>query len=107
MQVHGKKSLADARAHAVVLMGEQVYVPCMSNTQAPAPAAVRLRTDAYAAWMSELKLASEEQQAAFLGVGRATVGRAHRGEINPGGRFIAACLAKFTGTFEQLFEVAS
>jgi hypothetical protein len=76
-----------------------------SNTQAPAPAVVRLRDDAYAAWMSRLKLAGEQRQADYLGVGRATVGRALRGEIVPGERFIAACLAKYDGTFEELFEV--
>jgi hypothetical protein len=85
-------------------MREQEYVSRMSSTQTPA---VRLRGDAYAAWMDRLKLAGEVEQADYLGVSRATVGRARRGEINPGETFIAACLAKFPGKFEELFAVAS
>lgn len=75
----------------------------MSNATAPA---VRLRSDAYAAWMASLKLVTEDQQADYLGVARATIGRARRGEISPGERFIAACLAKYDGKFEALFEIA-
>lgn len=86
----------------VALTREHVYVARMSTQAA---AAVRLRTDAYAAWMTRLRLASEDQQAGYLGVSRATVGRARRGEIVPGEQFIAACLAKYDGTFEELFEV--
>jgi hypothetical protein len=77
----------------------------MSNANAQAPAVIRLKGDAYAAWMSRLKLAGEQQQADYLGVGRATIGRALRGEIVPGERFIGACLAKYPGTFEELFLV--
>ena len=76
----------------------------MSSTQAQAT--VRLRGDAYAAWMTRLRLASENQQSDYLGVARATIGRARRGEIIPGERFIAACLTKYDGTFEELFEIA-
>lgn len=76
----------------------------MSNTQAQA--AVRLRADAYAEWMTRLKLAGEQPQAGFLGVSRATIGRARRGEITPGETFIAACMSKYDGTFEELFEIA-
>lgn len=76
----------------------------MSSTQAQAT--VRLKGDAYAAWMTRLKLVTEDQQADYLNVARATIGRARRGEIIPGERFIAACLAKFDGKFEDLFEIA-
>jgi hypothetical protein len=89
----------------VALMREHVYVARMSTTQAPA--AVRLREDAYAEWMTRLGLFHEVTQAEHLGVSRATIGRARRGEITPGNSFIAACMAKYDGKFEDLFEVAS
>jgi hypothetical protein len=74
----------------------------MSNATAPA---VQLRSDAYAEWMARLKLVTEDQQADYLGVARATIGRARRGEISPGGTFIAACMAKYDGAFERLFKI--
>lgn len=107
MQVHVRKTHAHACACRVALMGEQVYVPRMSNTQAATPAAVRLKPDAYAAWMSGLKLAGDERQAEYLGISRSNLGKVRRGEIKPGEQFIAACLAAYDGTFEELFEVAS
>lgn len=76
----------------------------MSNATAPA---VQLRSDAYAEWMARLKLVTEDQQADYLGVARATIGRARRGEIVPGERFIAACMATYDGKFEDLFEIVA
>lgn len=77
----------------------------MSNTQTSP--VVRLRLDAYAAWMERLKLASENQQADYLGVSRANLGKVRRGEVVPGERFIAAVLTASGAKFEDLFEVAS
>jgi hypothetical protein len=79
----------------------------MSSTQEQSSPVVRLKRDVYAAWMDRLKLASEMQQAEYLGVSRANLGKVRKGEINPGEQFIAAVLTAWDGTFEELFEVAS
>lgn len=76
----------------------------MINTQTPP--VVRLKADAWAAWMDRLKLATENQQAGYLGISRANLGKVRKGEIKPGEQFIAACMAKYDGTFEALFEIA-
>jgi len=56
--------------------------------------------------MARLKLARVEDQAELVGISRAQLYQALGGAVT-GERFIAACLAKFDGTFEQLFEVAT
>lgn len=76
----------------------------MSNPQTQA--VVRLRPDAWSEWMGRLKLASENQQADHLGISRANLGKVRKGEIKPGEQFIAACMAKYDGPFEALFEIA-
>lgn len=107
MHVHVKITRADACAGRVAPMSEQVYVPCMSNTtEAPARAVVRLKRDAYAAHMTRLKLAGDEQQAAYLGVSRSNLGKVRRGEIRPGEEFIAAVLNATGRRFEYFFEIA-
>ena len=91
----------------VAPMSEQVYVPRMSNTQAPpAPAVIRLKVDAYAEWTARLKLAGDREQAARLGVSRSNLGKVRRGEIKPGEEFIAALLRASGKRFEYFFEIA-
>ena len=76
----------------------------MINTQTPP--VVRLRADAYAAWMDRLKLYTESQQAELLGISRANLGKVRHGTVAPGERFIAAVMAKYDRAFEDLFEIA-
>lgn len=77
----------------------------MQETSSPA---VRLRPDAWSAWMERVGLlGSVDDQAAYLGVSRAQVYRVLNGSVVPGEQFIAACLAKYDRKFEELFEVAS
>lgn len=71
------------------------------------PAVIRLRADAFGTWASGQGLESATAAAEFLGVSHTTLTRVLSGEIKPGEQFIAACLAKYEGTFEELFEVAS
>jgi transcriptional regulator with XRE-family HTH domain len=70
-----------------------------------APAAVRLRTAAYNAWVAREKLGSEGEQAERIGISRTQLNRVKRGEIAPGERFIAALLTATGIAFEELFEV--
>lgn len=73
----------------------------------PTPTVIRLRADAFAAWAARLGLETEAAQAERIGVDRATLSRIRRGEIVPGEKFIAAVLAAYDGTFEEIFEVTS
>lgn len=72
----------------------------------PATTVIRLRADAFAAWMARLRIGTYAQQAEHIGVDASTLRRVRRGEIVPGEQFIAACLAKYDGPFEDLFEIA-
>jgi hypothetical protein len=55
--------------------------------------------------MERLKLARVEEQADRVGVSRAQLYQVIAG-ATPGEKFIAACLAAYDGTFEDLFEIA-
>lgn len=69
------------------------------------PPAVRLRPSAWTAWTARLRLGRVEDQAEYLGVSRSQLYRVIAGGVAPGEQFIAACLAKYDGTFEELFEI--
>jgi hypothetical protein len=56
--------------------------------------------------MDRLQLARVEAQAEHIGVNRQHLYKIIAGAVAPGEQFIAACLAKYDGTFEELFEVA-
>lgn len=56
--------------------------------------------------MARLKLARVEDQAQRLGLSRAQLYKVIAGGVAPGEQFIAACMSKYDGTFEQLFEIA-
>lgn len=73
----------------------------------PPATAIRLRMDAFGEWMGRLGLETDSAQAEHIGIDRSVLSRVRRGETNPGERFIAACMARYDGTFEELFEVAS
>jgi transcriptional regulator with XRE-family HTH domain len=73
----------------------------------PTPTVIRLRADAFAAWAARLELETESAQAERIGIDRATLSRVRRGEIVPGEKFIAAMLAAYDGTFEEMFEVTT
>jgi hypothetical protein len=67
---------------------------------------IRLRTDRFERRAKELNLATNVACAEFIGVDHSTLGRIRRGEVLPGEKFIAACLAsKFAASFEWLFEL--
>jgi hypothetical protein len=74
-------------------------------SQPSVAATIRLKDDAYAAWMKRLGLHVRVLQAEYIGVDVSTLGRIRRGDIVPGEQFIAACMAKYDGSFEELFEV--
>ena len=82
-----------------------MYVTRMSNTQTSP--VVRLKADAYAAWMDRLRLASAREQAQYLGVSRANLAKVRKGEVKPGEEFIAAVLSVTGAKFEKFFELAS
>lgn len=71
------------------------------------PAVIRLRRDAYAAWVARKGLGGETAQAECIGVSQSTLNRVLNGEVAPGERFIAQLLAATGAKFEKLFEVAS
>lgn len=73
--------------------------------QTPTPI-VRLRPDAWRAWMERLKLGRVEEQAERVGVSRAQLYDVIAGRRVPGEQFIAACMAAYDGKFEELFEIA-
>lgn len=75
----------------------------METTSTPA---VRLRLDAWRAWMDRLGLARVEAQAERIGVNRQHLYKLLAGTAAPGEQFIAACMARYDGTFEELFEIA-
>lgn len=55
----------------------------------------------------QLKLASDNACAEYIGVNRATLMRIRRGDMLPGEKFIAQCLSSgFASSFEWLFELA-
>lgn len=66
---------------------------------------VRLRMDRFDARATALGLESDPAKAEYIGVDKATLSRLVNGGANPGERFIAACLARFGGTFEDYFEI--
>ncbi|HEY3883023.1 MAG TPA: hypothetical protein VGM12_30925 [Trebonia sp.] len=72
--------------------------------QTPTPV-VKLKADAWQAWMGRLQLVRVEDQAAHIGVSRAQLYQILAGAV-PGERFIAACMATYDGKFEQLFKIA-
>lgn len=74
----------------------------MQETSSPA---VRLRQDGWAAWMERLKLGRVADQAEHLGIHQAQLYRILNGSVAPGEQFIAACMAKYDRTFEELFKV--
>lgn len=55
--------------------------------------------------MDRLKLSRVEDQAERLGISRAQLYDVLAGRRVPGEQFIAACMAKYDGKFEQLFEI--
>jgi transcriptional regulator with XRE-family HTH domain len=73
----------------------------------PATTVIRLRAEAFAAWMARLRIGAYAQQAEYIGVDASTLRRIRRGEIVPGEQFIAACMAKYDRKFEELFQVTS
>jgi hypothetical protein len=72
--------------------------------QQTSTAAVRLRLEAWKAWMERLGLYRVEEQAERIGVSRAQLYKVIGGGT-PGEQFIAACWAKYDGKFEDLFEI--
>jgi hypothetical protein len=70
----------------------------------PSPS-VRLRPGAWSAWTDRLRLGRVEEQAELLGLSKAQLYRILNGTVAPGEQFIAACMAKYDGKFEELFEV--
>lgn len=56
--------------------------------------------------MERLRLARVEDQAEHIGFSRPALYSILSGGT-PGEKFIAACMAKYDGPFEELFEVAS
>ena len=76
----------------------------MQQTTTSSPV-VLLRLDAWQAWMTRLRLGRVEDQAEHIGVSRAQVYKVIGGGA-PGEQFIAACVAKYDGKFEDLFKVA-
>jgi hypothetical protein len=76
----------------------------MQPTSSPA---VRLKPDAWSAWMDRLRLARVEDQAERLGLSKSQLYRVLGGDVAPGEQFIAACLVAYDGKFEDLFEVAT
>jgi predicted DNA-binding transcriptional regulator AlpA len=69
-------------------------------------AAVSLRTAQFRRYAKAMKLVSDSEIAAHLGLSRTTVFRMLRGDVAPGERIIAAILAAFPDRrFEDLFEI--
>lgn len=66
---------------------------------------VRLKADAWRAWMDRLNVARVEDQAGRIGISRAALYDILAGGT-PGEKFIAACMSTYDGKFEQLFEIA-
>lgn len=73
----------------------------MTETTSPA---VRLRRSAWDAWVARQQLGARALQAAHVGISEPTLYRALAGDP-VGEQFIAGCMARFDGTFEELFEV--
>jgi len=73
----------------------------MTETTSPV---VRLRRDAWDAWVARRQLGARVLQAAHVCVSGPTLYRALAGQP-VGEEFIAGCMAKYDGTFEELFEV--
>jgi hypothetical protein len=71
----------------------------------PGPYA-RLRVERFDKRAAELGLENETQIAERLGLSLATINRVRAGQIIPGERFIAACIAHLGPSFEYLFEIA-
>lgn len=55
--------------------------------------------------MSRLRIATVEERAQYVGVARSHLYRILNDVTGPGEQFIAGCMAKYDGTFEELFEV--
>jgi hypothetical protein len=72
----------------------------MQQTSSPA---VRLKADAWKAWMERLGLYRVEEQAERIGVNRTHLYKIIAGTVAPGEQFIAACLLAYDGKFEDLF----
>jgi len=73
----------------------------MTETTSPA---VRLRREAWDAWVARQQLGSRALQAAHVGISEPTLFRALNG-TPVGEQFIAGCMALYDGKFEDLFEV--
>lgn len=69
------------------------------------PAEIRLRTDAFDAWVASQGLASDTAAAERIGVSQPQLSRVLSGSVAPGEKFIAALLAATGRKFEQMFEV--
>lgn len=67
---------------------------------------LRLRVEQFDKRAADLGLENETQIAERLGLSLATVNRVRAGQVVPGERFIAACVAHLGVPFERLFEIA-
>lgn len=78
----------------------------MQQTSQDGAPVIRLRMDRFDERARELGLPNDSAVSAHLGVNRATLSRIRNGEMQPGERFIAACLSsKFARSFEWMFEL--
>ena len=78
----------------------------MQPTAQGAAPVIRLRMDQFEQRARELELPNDAACARYLGVDKATMSRIRAGSIQPGERFIAACLSTgFAPSFEALFQL--
>lgn len=74
---------------------------------ATTPTVIRLREDQFDRRARELGLTSNQACADYIGIDQSTLARIRKGDVMPGEKFIAACLAsKFARKFDSLFELA-
>lgn len=77
-----------------------------TTLEAPARPRVRLRLAAWDKQTSKRGLRTDAECAHLLGTSQSTISRVKAGDVEPGGKFIAAVLWALPGTtFEDLFEV--